>query len=363
MTKNLPSLTIGLTCSLVVACAAGLPLLAQPEPGLPAADTASTAQPADTIAAPEDGKPQPGDAHSSAASPSRDRSSGSDSTPDAGSDSTGNPAESSAGSPSDITPQQVLKQARDNLIGYRSVSARILQTVTIGDRRFTAEGAYLQGSNLKLKLEYRVRAGALQGKLLEVCDGQVLWTRYDVEDTTRITRRDVRQILKTAATSGGIPENMLIAELGLGGLPALLASLERRIDFTAARSESVDVQGKPFEVDVISGTWKPDYRKRWERGEDKDTELPEHVPDSIDIYFNPQTRFPYRILYRKKVPGRDIQKEMVSVEFHDIEVNVPVDDKSFFFVPPDGIIPDDVTNAYLMQMQGTGQQPGAGGQK
>ena len=123
-------------------------------------------------------------------------------------------------------PTELIEAARKRLVGYKSIKARLVEAVALGDRRFRASGSYLQGTNLKLRLEYQVTVGATEASLLEVCDGYVLWSRHTIAGRPRITRRDVRQILNAATATPKSMEAMLIAELGLGGLPALMASIQ-----------------------------------------------------------------------------------------------------------------------------------------
>lgn len=254
--------------------------------------------------------------------------------------------------PEEASPgAQALKAAREALIDYQPIKADIKETVAIGDRRLTATGKYLQGKNLKLRLDFAVSLGtsenALSGSLLEVCDGEVLFTRHTIGTEVRITRRDVRQILKAAKDSGAIPHNVLVAELGLGGLPAMLASLEQTMTFDAPKQEQID--GKPFTV--IEGTWKKEYADRL-RGQDakESTPLPDHVPDLVRIFLD-ENRFPHRILYLKRHPGREIYRPMVTLDFLKIVLKASVDDAEFHFVPPKGKLANDITNDYIKRLK------------
>ncbi len=61
------------------------------------------------------------------------------------------------------------------------MQADLIQKVTVLDRTMEAEGKYISGAPYpKLRLEYRIRVGTMQGSLLEVCDGQILHTEKTV---------------------------------------------------------------------------------------------------------------------------------------------------------------------------------------
>ncbi len=268
---------------------------------------------------------------------------------------------------------ETLTLARNKLIGKR-IRAQILETVAIGPSKFKVTGSYLQGTDLKLRLDFKVQVGDSIGSLLEVCDGQVLWTRQSLSslsreaekakqkksskkkttkkakktDDVRITRRDVREILNAAASRGSVPKNMLVAELGLGGLPGLLASLERTMRFESLSKETVDKQ----QFTVIEGTWNKTYSDRWRDATKKDdsNRLPEYIPDRVRIYFDDQFLFPRRILYLKQHVTRDYFRPMVTLDFTKVEFDVAVNDEDFLFVPPDGVFPVDVTKQYTRQL-------------
>jgi hypothetical protein len=158
--------------------------------------------------------------------------------------------------------ETLLRDAPDRLYAYRSVRAKFSEKATIGARRFTASGSYLSGAFPALKLEYRVQIGGSEGVLIEVCDGNVLRTSTEVrpiggknaEPTlSQWTRKDINQILEASYVEGTPDQAILQAELSLGGIPTLLASLERTMIFDTVREQSW--QGKP--MTVIEGGWRP----------------------------------------------------------------------------------------------------------
>ena len=111
------------------------------------------------------------------------------------------PQVSDATGPESAEAKAALEQARQRLLSHQSIKAKLVETVAMSGRRFTVHGAYVQGrgDDLKLRLEFQAKLGDTEGSILEVCDGQVLWTRHQIGDETRIFRRDVRQILQAAS--------------------------------------------------------------------------------------------------------------------------------------------------------------------
>lgn len=266
----------------------------------------------------------------------------------------------------------LIQDARDRLYAHRSVKANLVEKVQFGDRRFTAEGRYVTGPFPTLRLEYRVTLGATEGTLLEVCDGQVLRTRKEIRNLSaaggsqatspqvQIARKDVRQILQAAGVQGTPPDAVLRAELGLGGVPTLLASLERTMLFDAQREE--DYQGRPYVV--IQGRWKDEALQKFRSQlQGRTQSLVAFIPDRIRVYFDRETLFPMRFLYLKQVSEQPRSyRPMLTLEFSDVELNQDVNPDEFSYFPPKGVDEVDETSNYLKMIEAartSPTQPGA----
>jgi len=236
-----------------------------------------------------------------------------------------------------------LGSARDRLISYRSVKAGMVETVDLGLRRFRMKGSYLQGTDLKLRLEYDLLVGNTEAHLVEVCDGQILWTHQKIGEEERVTRRNVRQILTAASSAGKTPQNLLTAELGLGGLPGLLAGIQKSVQFEKQWEQDVNEQT----FVVIEGGWKKSYRSKF-LGPDSDPKqpLPAFVPDQVRIYFEQESLFPRRILYLKHSED-GTRRPMVTLDFVDVRWDVELAKDAFNYTSPKKIAPQDVTQAYI----------------
>ena len=240
----------------------------------------------------------------------------------------------------------VLDQARQRLLRYQTIKAKLTETVALSSRRFTVNGSYLQGSgaDLKLRLEFQTKLGDTEGSILEVCDGQVLWTRHHVGEEVRISRRDVRQILKAAADNG-YTDNLVTVDLGFGGLPGLFASIEQSMQFDQFQEDTAD----DHKLTVIEGGWRAHMLKGWQGNKPK-APLPDYVPSRVRIYFDSESLFPRRILYLSRNAEQRL-RPMVSLDFTDVETDIEIPASKFKFAPPDGVFPDDLTSKYLDQIK------------
>jgi len=317
--KNLPILTLTVSCVLTAGYAWNTILTAQESPPVKA-----TQPPPPTAASQSDAPQGP---KTAAGSPVRSAA-----------------VELRRNEKSGASAVVTLETARDRLTAYRTVKAEIVETVVLEPRRFRMKGTYLQGTDLKLRLEYVVQVGGTKASLVEVCDGQILWTWHRIGAVQRVTRRNVRQILNARESNGRTDHNTLITELGLGGLPGLLASIQQSVRLDKQWEQSAGDRT----LIVVEGVWKDSFRNRVVPDATPDQDLPPWVPDRIRVYFEHDSLFPRRILYLKRDLAK-VHHPMVTLDFSEVEWNGDVDNEKFTFIPPPKVVAEDVTQAYIKQ--------------
>jgi hypothetical protein len=264
-------------------------------------------------------------------------------------------------------PIDVLREARARIQKLVPFRAEIVETIVVRGKRFRASGKYLQGPGHKLRLEFDLEVGSTKGSLIQVCDGTTLFTQQKIGLVVQATRRDVPRILKemkTIAAKAGSRTRpaQFEADLGLGGLAALLGSLEDSMSFTQLREQTF--QDRPFII--IEGGWNATFLETLtDDDQPAGGGLPEYVPDRVRVYIDKQTRFAHRIVYLKKNDTRQALRPMVSLEFRNVQLNAPLNDAAFGFRPDAGIRVQDVTDDYIRQIrqaqsdgQTRGQAPG-----
>ncbi len=254
---------------------------------------------------------------------------------------------------------------RARLLKCSSISATVVETIALGDKSFKAEGRYLQKSFSRpsewhMRMELVAKIGETTGSLLEVCDGEVLWTRTELDfgkksvrdrkdqKESTITRRNISEIMGAARKLGDVTaETALIANFGLGGQAMLIASIEQNMKFSPDMEEKT-LRERP--VLVLQGTWTDAYSMKL-RGQPGGGALhlycPASFPDSVRIYVDRETGFPHRIVYLKKLVGARSLKPMVTLDFLDVELNQPIDNKEFEFQAPEGVTPVEQTKFYV----------------
>jgi hypothetical protein len=279
--------------------------------------------------------------------------------------------------------QQQLRDAITKVKTYKSISAKIQLNLNLVNYGFAGEGKYLVAPKNKMLYEIVVQLPNTTGRLLEVCDGEILYTRHEIlpkgttlpdagkdkkekekndkekvkeknkvdllQPEVSVTRRNVTTILEHLERQ---PDpnihQMWVVELGLGGLPALLASIDKAMVFKSLKPDTVRGQ----KVTVIEGTWTRSQREVWIQKGQK--ELPQLVPDLARISIDQETGFPLRIVFLKPIPDSKGLRTMVSVDFLDVALNQPIDDKQFVY-KYDGLAAQELTEAIIGQIQQAAQ--------
>lgn len=289
---------------------------------------------------------------------------------------------------------QLLAEARKKIDGYESVKADLVEKVAIGGARFTAIGKYVQGAGERVRLEYTLDTakpsaksnsdaadkqtdGAPDGgqvpnasgfdffgatnSMLQVSDGEVMYTMMKVGEDIQATRVNVKEVQRSVAS---MPQNPLstdwLKDLGLGGVKAMLASLEKNMQFSDRVTETLNDE----EFVRVSGTWKTALRQKMiGEGAPADAVLPGYIPDYVRLYFATDNMFLRRVVYLKRHPTEQKIRPMVTLDFVNIEINAPVG--SGAFLPPEKVNAVDETDAIIQRLQqavgGGTAAPAAGG--
>ena len=70
------------------------------------------------------------------------------------------------------------------------------------------------------------------------------------------------------------------------------------------------------------------------------------MPTRIRVYLDSESLFPRRLLYLRR-NTEEILRPIVSLDFTEIETDIPIPAAKFKFVPPDGVFPEDLTPLFL----------------
>jgi len=270
---------------------------------------------------------------------------------------------------------ELIQQARNRLFERQFIQADMSEMVSLGNYSFRSSGTYAAASGFRYRLEYQVELGDLVGKFLEVCDGQVLHTRREIGEAhpaltstavpeVELSRRDIQKIRREAmgikeTTQGAeLADALRAAEVGIGGLPAVLASLERSMIFSGVRTE--EIEGRHYLV--VQGHWRTDRREKLFAGlGSAGNQVAGFMPDLVRVYLEKTTLFPEKFVYLKQA-GKEHKtyRPLVAIEFRNVTLDQPVPERLFVYVAPSGEEEKDETATFLEAMRQTAtsdQQP------
>lgn len=264
---------------------------------------------------------------------------------------------------------QFVQAARAKLFTHETVQAEFTQRVALGDYRFQSHGRYISGEGFRSRIEYQVQLGELEGLFLEVCDGQILHTRRQIQKQRKgpaetaapqleLSRRDIQKILRETQQHLDKPEAVRAAEIGIGGLPAILASLERTMIFESL--EQRENNGTP--ITIVQARWNAAEKGKLLTGMGgMASQMDQFFPDRVRLTFNSETLFPLEFQYLKKITGEvATYKPILTVAFQKVVLNQSVSPQQFSYIPPPGMEERDETAVYIQAIQQAAAEDGKG---
>ena len=261
---------------------------------------------------------------------------------------------------------QLVRQSRQLLLhNTEPLTADILQILQTPGQSYRASGQYWQAPQDRSRMLIEMEVDQTHGRLLQVSNGQVIWTVRDLTPSTslnqqteedepqrmRIDRVDTQRIAEEAAqllppaTADAPP----VWEMH-GGLPGLMLSLERHLDFQIIRE--VTIHGDL--CFVLEGIWKTHEANSSGWFELTDSFL-KMRPDRIRLFIRQADLFPVRYLFLKQHPERAGFYAPLAMEVTNIQHQPELDPSLFLYRPPEDQVPNDVTHEYLARLQLAGK--------
>ena len=235
---------------------------------------------------------------------------------------TAQPAPSSAGAP-DAEASAAFDRAVALLDPGRLawLETKLWQRVRVEDVTCEAEGRFLSGPGHRFRLDLKTHRGATDRTVQVVSDGRTLWQATRLGEGTwgrssRLRLNEVLALLDRPDTAPVVRDEFYQGQ-GCGGLPTLLPSLRRRVEWV--RKEAVRRNDRLFVK--LSGAWTPAAAaalapagKPW----------PAHLPRQCRLYLDPETSWPHRLEWWGPDPARGGDVPLVEVEFRDPMFNRPL---------------------------------------
>ncbi|MBU6308565.1 MAG: hypothetical protein KJS77_02335 [Planctomycetes bacterium] len=255
-------------------------------------------------------------------------------------------ATAATGEPEDAAAQaeRIVLSSAAVIARSQSFSVRFRQKARIGDRVLVGTGRYVQsgqGEEQRFRFDSTLTGDSETFEFTEVSDGLFCWThRHNGEEAASLQRIDIRRVRSKLAELKA-PDAADGASY-LGGLQRMIRLLRHWFRFTKATP--LDLEGQP--VWLVEGSWAadllpivlPSLKDRVaQEGGIRACDLPDGMPWQVRIAIGRNDLMPRRIEWLA-IPGprpvADGPLEPIAVlDFHDAEIDGPVDPTAFFYQP------------------------------
>jgi len=246
-----------------------------------------------------------------------------------------------------------------------SIRANLRYKVDLIGHQLSGSGIYLQqgrGAQRMFRMEMKTQTTPQVSTLLQVCDGNNLWTHQALGTLTTLTRVDMVRLGRARPKS----EQTISAPsltLELGGLPKLFTSVDAAFEFAQPTESRLD----DVRMLKLVGRWRaarlaaylPDQKDAILAGKEANTEkLPANMPDAVVLFVGYDDKFPYRIEYWRSAPVSDeagqggssgLGRMTAVMELYGVQLGAPIDRAQFAYKPA-GLVPVDRTQAVLEKL-------------
>ena len=249
-------------------------------------------------------------------------------------------------------PDTILKRAFAQMNSESRFQAAVRHKINMFDQQLVGTGHYRQfgkGSIKRLRFELKTQVGEMTSSVIQVCDGRHLWTRENLAEGTTLSRIDVRYIQDELAEyeqENGVGKFAANwgANIAMGGLPRLLASVDSCFDFVSV----TETHYEDIPVWVLVGTWKRDVKERIIEQFNSGSQFPAHLPNAVKLVLGRDVEFrfvPREIQYLRILPDKTAQS-MVSLQLYDLTRLVDMNASQFDYQRGEQVIVDR-TQAFL----------------
>jgi len=278
-------------------------------------------------------------------------------------------AQEAAAAPALPSAEDVLNQARTRLEGLDSLTCELQQTASMAGIRLVAKGTYTEASGNRVYLAYQIfpmspmkaadgqamglEAPALEfkpeetrGELLQVSDGNVVYTQWKNGESVRVNRRNLRDIQDAAAAVPGYEANSVAMDLGVGGMRSLLSRLQASMTFVPVKQ----VKAGDRSLLEVTGRWSDRVRKEvFQLPEGTFVDSRPHVPEYVRVYVDQETMLLRRIQFLKHSldATQKMARPLLTLDLRNLKVNEPVDPALFSYTPPEKTPAEDQTEAVI----------------
>lgn len=270
----------------------------------------------------------------------------------------------------------ILDDAIAKIRALKSVAAKVSMRGEMLNQSFDIRGEYLRAQDNRQRLDLALvgPAGA-GGRMLQICDGAILWEVQQALDTNFYSKTDVSKILAKLNAPGVTDEQRedLLTRLGFAGPEALLQGLRKSIAFDSI--DEAELDGRP--VWILRGNWKdresltgPEQTPLPEIGP-----LPAYIPSYAVLTLGKDDGWPYKLemegrrrsivelrgtttktdlagkTTRVKAARTDVEPSRLTLVYSDVRLNPDLKPEDFAYQPPRNVEVQDLTDLQAANLE------------
>ena len=255
--------------------------------------------------------------------------------------------------------EQKLAEAIKRVEKLEWIQAGIRQTMNVGGRKFLATGRHLQGPELRLRRELNVAIGKTSSSILEICDGETLFLKQQIDESIDLKEVAVNDVLEAIDDAKLTDQrSRWLRELGLTNLGDYLRGLEQTHRFDTVEQGTWEGNA----VFILHGRWKPeavetvaikprrpdDAAGETDEEDPKPVILPATVPDEVICYLGADNGVPYKVVFQKVAP-RGKRIDLAIIELTDVVIGQPIDQREFDYIAPTESV--NLTDQFITRIQ------------
>jgi len=229
------------------------------------------------------------------------------------------------------TAVELLEEAELFLQQSRSVSVGLRHTVDLFGHRLVGTGTYseLQDARTRFsRLELKIQLGQQTTSLVQVCDGEAIWTHRRLLDDGKLERVDLARVRAALRQAGRPLDDQPPSGAGhLCGLGRLLHGLGQRFEFAPPQPGLLGTEKLP--VWRLTGRWKHEPDAAASNGPPDAVEKMPHIPDEVVLCLRQADRFPLSVRYLRGHGGQG--RPLVSIQLDEPTFNAPIDPSQFTY--------------------------------
>ncbi|MBY0588074.1 hypothetical protein K2X85_12910 [bacterium] len=261
------------------------------------------------------------------------------------------PAETPPAAPTESEADKAIRVAADQVDAIEFFAAKVRQTIRAGGKSVISNGIYRRGPEGRSYFELNVELGKSTGRRIHASDGKtgIIYEKLlDAETLQTFLVADVVPLMDSRVMTPEMKRDLML-RLPFAAPGDMLRGLLDSMQFKPLEESNVG-ENPSRPALVYEGMWKDAIIPMVAQNGNarKVEDLAGSTPQFARVYIDKETLFPLRVeLFRRDQKAE--YKPIYLLEFLDIN-NQKIADADFTFVPPEKVVPVDITTQLVASL-------------